>query len=180
MRTDRLDLVAATLELCDAEATGRSALAAALRARVPDAWPPPVFEADDVERVRDQLRAHPELAAWTLYYVLQRPTPRTSATSLIGIAGFVGPPTSDGVVEIGYAILPDYQRQGYATEAVNALINHAFADPRVRRITATTYETLAPSIGVLRKTGFVAVAGPDATGIIRFERSRAGAPPSTA
>jgi len=174
MVTDRLDFVAATLELCEAETRGRSALAAALRARVPDAWPPPVFEPDDVERVRDQLLTRPELAEWTLYYVLLRPTEGIPTASLIGIAGFVGPPTNDGVVEIGYAILPDYQRRGYATEAVHALISHAFADPGVQRITATTYQSLEPSIGVLRKAEFIEVAEPDAKGIIRFERLRAG------
>lgn len=170
--TNRLELIAATLELCDAEADGRNTLAAALQARVPATWPPPVFEPDDVERVRDQLHTHPELAAWTLYYVLLRPAAGAAAAALIGIAGFVGPPTSDGVVEIGYAILPDYQRRGYATEAVHALIRQAFADASVQRITATTYQMLEPSIGVLKKTGFVAVATLDPDGIIRFERSR--------
>jgi len=34
------------------------------------------------------------------------------------------------------------------------------------------YISLEPSIGVLRRIGFVAVAGPDPEGIIRFERSR--------
>lgn len=172
MLTDRLDLIAATLDSCDAEAVGRSALATVLQACVPDAWPPPVFEADDVERVRDHLRAHPALADWTLYYVLQRPTVAVPAASLIGIAGFIGPPTSGGVVEIGYAILPDYQRRGYATEAMSALTSRAFADPGVQRIAATTYVTLQPSIRVLQKTGFVLVAGPDSTGLIRFERAR--------
>ena len=172
MLTDRLELVAATLESCEAETAGPGALAAVLRARVPDAWPPPVFEADEVERVRGQLRSHSELAHWTLYYVLERPAVAVASPSLIGIAGFIGPPTSDGVVEIGYAIVSDYQRRGYATEAVTALVSRAFADPAVRRITATTYETLQPSIRVLQKSGFIVVAGPDSTGLVRFELSR--------
>ena len=75
MVTERLNLVAATPERCDAEAAGgRDTLAAARHARVPDEWPPEVFEADDVERVRKQLLAHPALAEWTLYYVLRPPT----------------------------------------------------------------------------------------------------------
>jgi ribosomal-protein-alanine N-acetyltransferase len=175
MITERLSLVAATLELCNAEAPGRDTLATALGARVPDEWPPEVFEADDVERVRKQLLAKPALAEWTLYYIVQRPTVDTTEATLIGIAGFVGPPTSDGAVEIGYAILPDYQGRGYASEAVNALVSHAFADPVVQCITATTYETLQPSIRVLQKTGFASVDGPNTTGLIRFERLRAGA-----
>lgn len=63
MVTDRLTLIAATLELCEAEAAARGdTLAAALHARIPDTWPPEVFETDDVERVRKQLLAHPALA----------------------------------------------------------------------------------------------------------------------
>lgn len=175
MLTDRLELIPATLELCEAEAAGRSALARALGVSVPAAWPPPVFEADDVERIRERLQAEPALAEWTLYYILQRASSDTRPTTLVGIAGFDGPPTSDGIVEIGYAILADYQRCGYATEAVTALLNRAFTDPLVRRVTATTYETLQPSIRVLQKTGFVAVAHADSRGLVRFERSRAPA-----
>jgi RimJ/RimL family protein N-acetyltransferase len=175
MVTDRLDLIPATVELCDAEAAARhDTLAEVLGAHVPNAWPPAIFEADDVERVRKQLLAHPALADWTLYYVVQRRTAGAAENTLIGIAGFVGPPTSDGCVEIGYAILPDFQRRGYATEVVAALVSHAFADPRVQRVAATTYDTLQPSIRVLQKAGFVSLAGPDATGLIRFERVRAG------
>jgi RimJ/RimL family protein N-acetyltransferase len=52
-----------------------------------------------------------------------------------------------------YALSPAYQRQGYATEAAQALINYAFTQLHLKRIVATTtYENVA-SIGVMRKAG---------------------------
>jgi RimJ/RimL family protein N-acetyltransferase len=52
-----------------------------------------------------------------------------------------------------YAVAPAYQRQGYATEAASALIEHAFEHLRLKRVVAMTrYENLA-SIGVMRNLG---------------------------
>jgi RimJ/RimL family protein N-acetyltransferase len=52
-----------------------------------------------------------------------------------------------------YALSPAYQRQGYATEAAQALIDYAFTRLDLQRIVATTtYENVA-SISVMRKAG---------------------------
>lgn len=52
-----------------------------------------------------------------------------------------------------YALSPAYQRQGYATEAAQALITYAFTQLHLKQIVATTtYENTA-SIGVMRKLG---------------------------
>ncbi len=52
-----------------------------------------------------------------------------------------------------YAISPAYQRQGYATEAVKALVDYAFQHLRLKRIVATTAYDNNASIGVMRKLG---------------------------
>jgi [ribosomal protein S5]-alanine N-acetyltransferase len=59
------------------------------------------------------------------------------------------------VAEIGlfWAIDPDQQRQGYAAEAAQALIDFAFQQLRVKRLIATTEYDNAASIGVMRKLG---------------------------
>ena len=46
--------------------------------------------------------------------------------SLVGSGGYFGPPGREGVVEIGYSVLPEWQRRGYATEIVNSLVSHDF------------------------------------------------------
>lgn len=57
--------------------------------------------------------------------------------------------------EVGlyWAIAPDHQGKGYATEAAAALVHHAFAMLRLRRIVATTTFDNGPSIGVMRRLG---------------------------
>jgi [ribosomal protein S5]-alanine N-acetyltransferase len=66
-----------------------------------------------------------------------------------------GSPSAYRVAEMGlfWAIDPDQQRQGYATEAAQALIGFAFQQLRVKRLIATTgYDNAAP-IGVMRRLG---------------------------
>lgn len=52
-----------------------------------------------------------------------------------------------------YAFSPTHQRQGYATEAVKAMIDFAFKELKLKRIVATTTHDNAPSIGVMQKVG---------------------------
>jgi RimJ/RimL family protein N-acetyltransferase len=172
MISGRLELIPATVDLCRAEARGQEALGQALRARVPPSWPPPVFEPNDVERIRQQLERDLGNQTWTLHYVVLRESVAGGQRELLGVAGYVGPPAADGAVEVGYAIAEEHQRRGYATEAVQALVAGAFEDPGVLLITATTYAELEPSIGVLRKAGFSHVGSDPATGLLRYERRR--------
>jgi len=82
-----------------------------------------------------------------------RVTLREEGTS-IGDAGFKGPPSDDGVVEIVYGIEPDRQGHGFATEAARALIAFARQTAGVRVVRAhTRHEGLASS-RVLTKCGF--------------------------
>jgi predicted acetyltransferase len=52
-----------------------------------------------------------------------------------------------------YAISPAHQRQGYATEAAQALVDYAFQHLVLKRILATTEFDNAASLGVMRKLG---------------------------
>src|SRR5687768_5256468 len=149
---------------------------------MPVSWPPPVFEPEDVERVRRQLASARGSQSWTLHYIVLRKPGGSGLRELVGIAGYVGPPSAQGAIEVGYAIAAEHQRRGYASEAVRALVAKAFQDPEIVVVTATTYERLEPSVAVLRKTGFVSVSREPGTGLLRFECRRApgndpGTPP---
>ena len=64
--------------------------------------------------------------------------------------------------EIGlfWVIDPAHQRQGYATEAAQAMINTAFRQIRLKRIIATTeYKNIA-SQGVMKKVGMTITRNP--------------------
>jgi ribosomal-protein-alanine N-acetyltransferase len=71
---------------------------------------------------------------------------------VIGGVGFFGPPR-DGRVEIGYGIVESRRRRGYATEAVTAMLDYAFARPGVIEVVATADLDNPASIRVLDKSG---------------------------
>ena len=62
----------------------------------------------------------------------------------------------NGVAEIGYGILEEYQGQGYATEAVQAAVDWAFQQPNVTVLEAETAPDNNASKRVLEKCGFIA------------------------
>jgi len=109
------------------------------------------------DEVRPEWRARLESATdpdpWTFGFAVMHPVSGT----VIGSAGFVGPPGPDGVVEIAYGIAPEHQGKGYATEAAQALVSYALASGRVRTVRAHTLPHTNPSTRVLTKCGFTRV-----------------------
>ena len=154
-RTPRLLLIGGTAETLTAELDSPHALGELLAVDVPASWPPELYDAGAIKWMLSWLERHPHEAAWSLYYVAERPRSHQERPLLVGIAGYKGAPDASGVVEIGYGIVPEQRRRGFASEAVRALIERAFDDPRVEAVIAHTLPELAPSIGVLRRTGFL-------------------------
>jgi RimJ/RimL family protein N-acetyltransferase len=73
----------------------------------------------------------------------------------IGDAGFHGPPTPKGEVELGYAVVPVARGQGYAREAVELLIEWAKEQPGVRTFAARVECGNTASERLLARLGFV-------------------------
>jgi ribosomal-protein-alanine N-acetyltransferase len=170
IQTARLEIVPATPALVYAALEGHAALATELAADVPVSWPPDYLDDDSLNFTLARFAEGAEQMGWWLHFVVLRPgvEPRT----LIGSAGFCGRPTPDGDVEVGYGIVSDRRRQGFATEVVRGLVAHAFSFPSVRRIIAHTLPELTPSIGVLEKCGFQRVEESPTPGVIRFALAR--------
>jgi RimJ/RimL family protein N-acetyltransferase len=166
-----LEVVPATFELTRAALDGAQALGASLGAFVPATWPPEYLDPPSLEFTLDRLAEGPEQAGWWLHFVVL--ARGAVGRTLIGSAGYKGPPSGDGTVEVGYGMVRDYQRRGYASEAVWGLLAHAFAVPAVRRVIAETLPELTPSLGVLRKCGFRLIGAGSEPGVIRFELTRA-------
>lgn len=68
---------------------------------------------------------------------------------VIGKAGFWNMP------EIGYLLHPDFWRQGFGTEALQALIAYGFGDRKLDHITADVAPGNDASIRLLKKQGFI-------------------------
>jgi [ribosomal protein S5]-alanine N-acetyltransferase len=162
LRTDRLELIAATPESLRAELEGRPRLAALLRVAVPEVWPPPLNSVETVQHTLRFLEGGPDRIGWMSWYFV-----RKEGRVLVGQGGFCGLPEF-GVVEVGYSLLGAHQKRGYATEAVRGLIEHAISVAEVHTITAQTLPELTPSIRVLERLGFRFVGGGGEPGAIRY------------
>ena len=97
----------------------------------------------------------------------------TDSGSVIGSAGFKGPPDRDGIVEIAYGIVPSCEGRGYATEVAKTLTRYCF-DNGARQVRAHTLPVTNASNRVLKKCGFdfVGEVNDPQDGLIwRWERS---------
>ncbi len=168
MRTARLDLVPATLEIVTADLHCRDELPALLSAKVGAGWPPPLINVEAMLRIKESF-AEGDPQGWSSYYIVER-----SANVLIGLAGFKTKPV-EGAVEFGYTLLPDWQRLGLGTEVVGAMAEWALSQPEVSCVFAETLPELTASQRVLEKNGFGSASNASEPGVIRFERRRADA-----
>jgi RimJ/RimL family protein N-acetyltransferase len=166
VQTARLDLIPVTLEIIEADLHRRDELPALLDAEIGEGWPPPLVDVPAMECTKRAVQSDPALGGWTTWYWILRAPRRT----LIGLSGFKSRPVN-GSVELGYSTLPLYQRQGFATEAVQAMVEWAFAQG-VNCVLAETLPELTASQSVLRKAGFQFVGEGSEPGVIRFERKQ--------
>ena len=166
--TERLTLVPASLALARAEIDDRAEFARLLGAAVPDNWPPETL-ADALPLFLSWLEEAPDQVGWFGWYGLV--TTREGAAGppeLVGSGGFLGPPQL-GQVQVGYSVLEQFQRRGYATEMVVSLVRWAFEQPGVTSVNAETEWANPASVRVLEKSGFVLVGPAAEVGGTRFE-----------
>ena len=78
----------------------------------------------------------------------------TSENVSVGGIGFAGFPDQEGVTMVGYFIDGNHREKGYATEALNCLIDWAKLEPSHKTIIADTPFFNLPSQNVLKKVGF--------------------------
>ena len=142
--TERLRLIPITPEFVRAFYRNKDELSRLLGAGVPANWPvDPVI----LEILKDQLD-NPSAFIWSDYIYIHRQDKK-----VIGDGGFKGPPDAGGLVEIGYAVLPEYRGMGLATEAARALLERAFSHSKVKSVCAETTVNGRASMAVLQKAG---------------------------
>ena len=99
----------------------------------------------------EQLAQYPQLYGFGPWLIIEK-----QAKMIIGDIGFKGYP-KNAIIDIGYGIVPNKQKKGYATEATNALCSWAFQTGLVNRITAACFDWNLASIKVLTKCQFQAI-----------------------
>jgi len=114
-----------------------------------DADYPMQDEVDILRAFISEVRAGVDHGAFTVYEV------RTRVRLLsIGGIGFFGPPTADGVVEVGYGLVPGFRRHGFATEALTAMVGIAAREGAAHMMATTVLANVAAQ-RVLVRAGFV-------------------------
>ena len=123
------------------------------------------WERTDADGIRAQIEEMsvraPGEPGWVQLSVRERESGR-----LVGDVGLSAASDEPGVIEIGYTIDPAFQGRGYATEAVGALIAHAFEELGADVIRAYASAKNLPSIRVAEKAGLKLVE--------RFQRQHEG------
>ena len=92
--------------------------------------------------------SHPDQWEWYAIWMIE-----LKDSTHIGELCFKGL-SADGIAEIGYGISEEYQNNGYATEAVRAILEWAFSHAEVAAVEAETAPDNIASKRVLEKCGF--------------------------
>ena len=169
LESRRMTLVAASIELVEADLGGREQLAQLIDAVVPDNWPPDLYERQAMRYALEQLKSGQGQSGWSFWYLLTRPGEQRE---LLGICGFKGRPDEAGLVEIGYSVMSQYRSKGYATEAVGRLLLWAFSHQNVQGVCAETLPHLQQSIRVMEKNGLCFTGPGSEHGVIRYAVQR--------
>jgi ribosomal-protein-alanine N-acetyltransferase len=164
--TPRLALITLTPEAILSEQAGDHRLGEIIRCTIPSNWPLTHWEPHVFDFLLNQLDQHPDQLGWPRYIALPHPDGTRTLIGTLGAFSKTDPPT---ICEIGYGILPPYERRGLATEATQALINYLRNDPRIQTIIAHTFPTLPASIRVMEKCGLTFAGEGEEEGTIRYQ-----------
>jgi ribosomal-protein-alanine N-acetyltransferase len=128
-------------------------------ATLPQDWP----QVDLLDVLPMQAAATPENEAFGVWLMIERDT-----NTVVGDIGFMGPP-DDGSVEIGFSVIPDRRRRGYASDAAERLVVWAFRQPGISVVVARSEPDNIASARTLAAAGFARVDETDGT--MRWRRT---------
>ena len=165
--TPNLRIVPCDDTLFDAIRMGNNTLARVMGVNVPKKW---TEFRDTFTPSYHRWKAHPPLRDWWVYLIIHIPD-----NMLIGSCGYKGERDANGMVEIGYEIMPSHRMKGLGAETAKGLTDHAFAQPGVHKIVAHTVREENGSVKILEKIGFKQtedVNDPDEGPLWRWELAR--------
>ena len=145
LETARLELFPLAPEAAAALSDDRDQAARIIGASLDADWPHP----DLLGALPMHAAAAGQDARYGIWVIVER-----ASQTVVGDIGFFGPPTPEATVEVGYSVVPDRRRRGYATEAAAALIGWARQQPNVSAVLARCEEDNVPSIRTLERLGF--------------------------
>ncbi len=97
----------------------------------------------------EQMCDEPSTRQWLLRAII-----RKTDDVFIGHIGFHGPPDDHDTLEIGYSVLPEHRRRGYALEAIHGLFDWAERARGIHRFRASVAPSNQPSLALVTKMRF--------------------------
>ena len=96
-----------------------------------------------------QVKSDPSVNKWFIRWMVEKET-----REIVGSASFHGPPDEKGMMEIGLGVHNDFQRRGYATEALIGMWSWVVDQPGVELLRYTVDPNNEASVAVIKKFGF--------------------------
>ena len=96
-----------------------------------------------------QVKSDPSVNKWFVRWMVEKET-----REIVGSTSFHGPPDEKGMMEIGLGVHADFQRRGYATEALTGMWSWVVDQPDVELLRYTVDPNNEASVAVIKKFGF--------------------------
>ena len=99
-----------------------------------------------------QVKSDPSVNKWFVRWMVEKET-----REIIGSTSFHAPPDEKGMMEIGLGVHDDFQRRGYATEALIGMWSWVVDQPGVELLRYTVDPNNEASVAAIKKFGFEGV-----------------------
>ena len=99
-----------------------------------------------------QVKLNPSVNKWFVRWMVEK-----TSREIVGSISFHGPPDEAGMMEIGLGVHPDFQRLGFATEALTGMWTWVVEQPGVELLRYTVAPDNFASVALVKKFGFVCV-----------------------
>jgi [ribosomal protein S5]-alanine N-acetyltransferase len=146
--TERLILIPFTIDICRNILNSDFRDLEALNLRKGKSWPD-ADVLDTLPRIINNLKKVECPTGFESWIIIKKDT-----LEVIGDLGFKGFNNEDENIDLGYGIIKEERRKGYAEEAVNEIIKWAFSNEIIKEITANCLIENIGSINLLNKFNF--------------------------
>ena len=149
LRTERLILIPFTIQICNHIIDGDFSDLYKMGLKKGKSWP----DNDVIETLPkiinnlSKVEAPTGFESWMIV--------KNDTLEIIGDVGFKGYNCQEENIDIGYGIIQEERRNGYAEEAASALIKWAFSNENIKEITARCLIENVSSIQLLKKIKFI-------------------------
>lgn len=148
LETERLILVPFTIDICEDMLYNDYRILDEKGFTRGKEWPDKDMM-DTIPKIIQKLLIHNYVTGFESWMIIKKDT-----KEIIGDVGFKGFNAEEESVDIGYGIIKEERRKGFAEEACRELIKWAFDQEIVKEITAKSYTDNFKSVNLLKKLGF--------------------------